>query len=960
MKTVLSLFSLFSINVYADIGSFCNENSHITVEWSCGSGRPGEGWVDVSGGCYHYDTGRPCGDTNSKQSSIASSCHSGSFCNVNTIEWKCDCTEVNGQQGWVDVGGGCFHRDTGKSCGNVNSNLVSVSAPIVSRSGKSFDPSKGCGEDPAKACDKLINTIAVCPSVNDPSGVCACFARASDERIAWIACEGQRAVVECENGFSPKVKTMKGWLGTRILPYMGCIGLIKKDDGNIIQVSAGYDPDAPIRISDPCTPNSSGIVIGPCSSSMTFTASSANKEQVIQNNIIPSPKAVVDTFATTDFRCFQKDRGQLHSCANKSDAKCMDHLDVANLISGKLYSQDLSHKCLDNIKKVSTGMKGVLVGPYDYLKNLKMKRPSEIGFSFQDGVAALKPEEVLEKLSKGKSSLCELAVLEEARAISKFEIEDLLYPNISGITVNNSYSVASNWKRPREFSFDIMYINQVLSSCNYSLNDIELKRSKSNIKTCEINLKNDYYNYLAENNLLKNEISTLTFEYSALKNPALKNVNISDLNKLKELVESSQNNRKKFYEELDSKSAELTCLCMEAQNKDGLIRNDKDDGLIKSNCEKESMSLGKNIEFDSSGVPQKKFLSSWATTISEVFSQASANSAKFLEGASKFSLRSNNNSMTSAKLGYNEFYIKEAEKYAVEQGLVLEKDSLLLARLEKKLKHQSVLIERAVSRIGESINYPVLDLNLFMAAELQNASNQFSRITDTLAATDKLAEKELNSYAGTLQSFNSLKSNPAVKSALDVETASVKDKIKKIIDQKELMAGRKNSEAIRTYLKNVTTTKARKDLLTTVANIREIRILQTETQKKQLQKINSRARREKISKALNSYNDIFVLRNDEEGESRPSERGQDIQEVKGHSYSTSNDEDVIRKKENIKITETAQEVNEDYAKLEDAISAKQKQSTSRYANEGKDLTIFDMLTNAYIRNYEKVFNDKKN
>ena len=88
-------------------GSFCDSTKR-SVEWLCRAcdqnHSPDSSWVDVGGGCFHKQTQNNC-----------SQCAQGTFCNgKETIEWKCDCT-MSGS-GWVDVGNKCFHRKTGSQC----------------------------------------------------------------------------------------------------------------------------------------------------------------------------------------------------------------------------------------------------------------------------------------------------------------------------------------------------------------------------------------------------------------------------------------------------------------------------------------------------------------------------------------------------------------------------------------------------------------------------------------------------------------------------------------------------------------------------------------------------------------------------------------------------------------------------------------------------------------------------
>lgn len=92
-------------------GEFKN-GSNETVEYQCNCSSSKSGWVDVGGGCFHrIKSAAPAqAPEPTPAPAPAASCTSGEFNNESgrAVMWRCGCS--SGNDGWVDVGGGCFHK----------------------------------------------------------------------------------------------------------------------------------------------------------------------------------------------------------------------------------------------------------------------------------------------------------------------------------------------------------------------------------------------------------------------------------------------------------------------------------------------------------------------------------------------------------------------------------------------------------------------------------------------------------------------------------------------------------------------------------------------------------------------------------------------------------------------------------------------------------------------------------
>lgn len=86
-------------------GEFCNGTN--VIHWECGQGAYGA--VRQADGCYHTDTGRSCGVVRPPSNPFTQ----GEFCNgTNVIHWECG----QGAYGAVRQADGCYHTDTGRRC----------------------------------------------------------------------------------------------------------------------------------------------------------------------------------------------------------------------------------------------------------------------------------------------------------------------------------------------------------------------------------------------------------------------------------------------------------------------------------------------------------------------------------------------------------------------------------------------------------------------------------------------------------------------------------------------------------------------------------------------------------------------------------------------------------------------------------------------------------------------------
>jgi len=94
-------------------GEFKNSNNE-TVEYQCNCSSSKSGWTDVGGGCYHrVKSAAPAQAPQPAPApapAAAESCTSGEFNNASgsAVMWRCGCS--SGNDGWTDVGGGCFHK----------------------------------------------------------------------------------------------------------------------------------------------------------------------------------------------------------------------------------------------------------------------------------------------------------------------------------------------------------------------------------------------------------------------------------------------------------------------------------------------------------------------------------------------------------------------------------------------------------------------------------------------------------------------------------------------------------------------------------------------------------------------------------------------------------------------------------------------------------------------------------
>lgn len=97
-------------------GFFCANNSSDRL-FACNIGsadKPAmvsKGWSDVGDGCFHKSTGKTC--SNSTYNACSSK---GVFCNSSSriVEYLCNCGST--PSGWTNVGSGCYHRNTGVAC----------------------------------------------------------------------------------------------------------------------------------------------------------------------------------------------------------------------------------------------------------------------------------------------------------------------------------------------------------------------------------------------------------------------------------------------------------------------------------------------------------------------------------------------------------------------------------------------------------------------------------------------------------------------------------------------------------------------------------------------------------------------------------------------------------------------------------------------------------------------------
>jgi hypothetical protein len=134
-------------------GSFCSNSQE--TQFSCNCGSPGSDWVNAGGGCYHKATTVFCGGA---QETSACTPSLGSFCSNNQeTTYSCNCG--NPGTGWVDAGGGCFHKATGNSC---NKGAAVTFPDAVNFTFRGYAKEK-------TSTTPFMNVFDVCAS---PSGTC--------------------------------------------------------------------------------------------------------------------------------------------------------------------------------------------------------------------------------------------------------------------------------------------------------------------------------------------------------------------------------------------------------------------------------------------------------------------------------------------------------------------------------------------------------------------------------------------------------------------------------------------------------------------------------------------------------------------------------------------------------------------------------------------------------------------